>query len=190
MTFDPVVNVLTRYPTFRRPGAAFAIIVISDAPEQSYQNDATSFIKFLATTGGGTLAQTYFYGFLNPDDWCSATDDDWWWTGSPFEAVNTAIQGHVYKLCDPNFAANLQDLGTNLGKEVSASRIYLKQIPKPSSIHILYQGQDVKGGPQSQGGYWVYRQDVNAIEFSSLAFAPSQNASVQVIYDVDDGINN
>jgi len=54
---------------------------------------------------GGDLGLTFFYGFLNPNEWCKPTDSPWDWAGSPFQTVSNLIQGHVYKLCDPNFAA-------------------------------------------------------------------------------------
>jgi hypothetical protein len=187
-TFDPVVQAMTNYPDFHRPGAAFALILISDAPEQSYNTNVTQFIQFL-TGLNGNLDYTFFYGFLNPQDWCIPTDDPWTWMGSPFQILNTALQGQVYKLCDPNFANNLKNLGANLGQQFTASRIYLKEIPKPETIQVIYQGVVIKGGPRSSGGYWIYRPDINAIEFSDLSFAPSQNAAVEVSYDADNGVD-
>lgn len=184
-TFTPVLDALQRYPNFLRSGGAFAIIVISDAPEQSDIN-ADDFVQALSNYKGG-LAGTYFYGFLNPRDWCYPTDDTWAWLGSPFQQVNTQIKGKFYKLCDPDFATNLADLGKNLGEQVSKSRIYLKEVPRIETIRVFYKGQELPGGPQNMGGQWIYRVDLNAIEFHDLSFAPGPNESVQLRYDVDDG---
>ena len=186
-TFDPVVKALTNYPQFLRPTAALAIILISDAPEQS-KMDVVSFIQFLQRAKGN-LTSIYFYGFLNPSDWCPSTDSDFAWAGNPFEKLNKQLKGQIYKLCDPNFSNNLSDLGKNLGQELTSFRIYLKDIPRIDTMKILYKGNELKAGGPEEGGVWTYRIDVNAIEFSDLSFAPGLNESVDVHFDVDDGLH-
>ena len=184
-TFGPVLQALQRYPNFLRQGGALAIIVISDAPEQS-QMPADQFVQALSNFKGG-LAGVYFYGFLNPRDWCQPTDDTWTWMGSPFQQVNTMVKGKFYKLCDPDFAANLADLGKNLGEQVSKSRIYLTSVPRLDTIRVYYKNQELPGGPKAMGGQWMYRVDLNAIEFHDLSFAPGPNETVRLSFEVDDG---
>lgn len=184
-TFGPILRVLQNYPNFLRPGGAFAIIVISDAPEQS-QMTADAFVQSLSNFKSGT-AGTYFYGFLNPRDWCYPTDDSWTWAGSPFQEVTQLLKGKVYKLCDPDFATNLADLGKDLGEQVSKSRIYLSEVPRIDTIRVFYKKQELPGGPKEMGGQWIYRVDLNAIEFHDLAFAPGPNETVDLSFDVDDG---
>lgn len=186
-TFEPVMKALTNYPRFLRPSAALALIVISDAPEQS-KIDVGAFVQFLQRAKGN-LSSIYFYGFLNPSDWCTSTDEAFTWAGNPFEILNKQLKGQIYKLCDPNFSNNLSDLGKNLGQELSSFRIYLKDIPRIGTIRVTYNGQPLMGGPKDKGGFWTYRIDINAIEFSDLSFAPGVNESVKVNFDVDNGLN-
>jgi hypothetical protein len=183
--FAPMEKVLDNYPNFLRPGAGLAIIIISDAPEQS-SVDVNQFLGYIKQAKG-SLSNVYFYGFLNPVDWCVPTDDTWSWAGSPFETLSTSLPGHVYKLCDPKFASNLTDLGQNLGHLATSSFYRLKKRPIASTLKVYYQGQEVPGGPRSAGGYWIFDVNQNAIEFSDLSFASGNNASVDVSYDVDDG---
>ena len=187
--FQPIEDVLTKYPNFLRPNAGLAIIVISDAPEQSGPNFAADqFVQYIRKAKGN-LDQVFFYGFLNPVDWCTPTDDTWKWAGSPFERVNKLMKGQIYKLCDPKFANNLTDLGRDLSREFLSSRIFLKDRPRVSSIQILHQGKKIQGGARDTGGFWTYRADLNAVEFSDLSFAPGTTEFVQLLYDIDDGID-
>lgn len=183
-TFIPVQNALTRYPNFARPGAYLAIILVSDAPEQSRMS-VQDFLKVLVAAKGD-LKHVLFYGFMAPRDWCPmSADDEWYWRGSPFEELLTHVGGAAYKLCDPQFGRNLSNLGSNLAKAVTIPRIFLDQRPRVASLKVMYHGQEIPGGPK---GFWTYNYSANAIELNDLSFAPGDNESVRVLYDIDDGI--
>lgn len=184
MTFDPVAKALYNNPKFIRPGAYLAIIVISDAPEQSRMSTA-DFVSILSNVKGD-LSKVLFYGFLFPSEWCSPSADTVWaWAGSKFEALLKSVKGSAFKLCDPLFGRNLASLGQNLAQVVTTPRIYLEQRPVVKSLKVLRGTTEVPGG---NGGYWQYDYMANAIVFTDLAFAPGDNESVRVVYDIDDGI--
>lgn len=183
-TFDPVIKALRNNPQFLRPGAFLAIILVSDAPEQSRMSAQTFMTSLQGITGD--LKRVLFYGFVAPRQWCTWTGDTPWdWSGSPFEELLTKVSGSAYKLCDPQFGKNLTTLGNNLSKSVSVPRIYLDQRPIVATLKVLYKGQEIPSGTK---GFWTYNFALNAIELSDMSFAPGDNESVKVHYEVDDGI--
>jgi hypothetical protein len=185
--FDPIVKAIKNYPNFLRADAAFALIIISDAPEQSSMKVDT-FLQTMKKFLGGTLNSMYFYGFLNPVDWCVPTDDRWDWAGSPFEFMSKQLQGKVYQLCDPNFASNLTNLGQNLGHLATTSTYRLPSRPRVSSLKVYYNGKELPSGAKEKGGYWLFNVATNSIEFSDLSFAPGSNEAVDIVYDLDNGV--
>ncbi len=184
-TYEPVVNTLTKYPGFLRPDAWLAIILVSDAPEQSGMT-TDLFVQNLMRFKNGKKDKVLFYGFLNPTDWCLATDDPFSWLGSKFEMLLRQISGSAFKLCDPLFGNNLANLGANLASVVVTPRMVLKDRPIPATIRVFHGAQEVPGG---KNGYWIYRSDWNAIVFNDLSFAPGNDESVRIVYDIEDGIH-
>lgn len=83
----------------------------------------------------------------------------------------------------------MADLGKDLVSRVSSPRIFLDYRPRPSTIRVLYRGREVQPGLPGSGGHWFYDQDLNAIVFHDLAFAPGDDESVEIRYDEDNGVN-
>jgi hypothetical protein len=184
MTYAPIVNALTDFPFFLRDDAYLAIILVSDAPEQSRMG-TTEFVDFLKSVKGD-LSKVRFYGFINPTDWfCPPTDDGFTWVGSKYEELLTRIKGAAYKLCDPMFGSNLANLGADLAKEVTSPRIKLNDRPILSSIKVFRGDKEVPGG---SNGFWYFDIDLNSIIFTDLSFAPGGSEVVRVEYKIDDGI--
>ncbi len=183
--FDPVIDALTTYPKFVRPNAWLAIIVVSDAPEQSPMS-TDLFVQNLIKIKNGKKDKILFYGFLNPSDWCPVTDSAFVWMASKFEMLLRQIAGGAYKLCDPVFGKNLANLGANLASVVVTPRMVLKDQPIPASIRVYYKDRELRGG---KGGDWEYSSNWNAILFTDLTFAPGNDESVRIVYDVEDGIH-
>ena len=81
--FASVQTQLMKYPNWVRKGAILAVIVITDAEEQSNM-PAKEFSKFLMQMKGNT-SQIVYYGVYGPMEWnCPSTgDSNWKYTGSP-----------------------------------------------------------------------------------------------------------
>ena len=181
-TFSPVMKLLPRYPGFLRPNAILAIIMITDAAEQSAET-ATDFLDFLRVTKGG-LKKVVSYGVFAPSDFgCSVSDSIWNYAGSPYEELIKATSGKTYPLCK-DFGAALADLGKDLVSRISRPSIRLQTRPRLRTLTVNYLGKPLKGGPQSEGGYWIYDFDMNSIRFHNLDFAPGENEEVEIVYEV------
>lgn len=180
--YDPIISVLRAYPDFVRPNAYLAIIIVSDAPEQSYRTTAEFLSELTAIKGD--LSHVLVYDFANPYDWCHSTDDPFAWQGSRIQELLTQVAGEAYKLCDPAFGQKVADLGGVVASQVTSPRIALTDIPIVSTLQVLHNGVPIPGGPPPTG-YWVYDVRGNSIVFSDLSFAPNPNETVRVTYEVD-----
>lgn len=178
--YDPVIDTLRAFPDFVRPNAYLAIIIVSDAAEQSSRSTAQFITDITAIKG--KLSNVLVYDFANPVDWCSPTDDVFNWGGSKIEELLKHVQGGAYKLCDPAFGKNVADLGSVVASQVTSPRIVLRDRPIASSIQVFHGDQLVPGGAK---GYWTYEVRTNSIIFNDLSFAPNPNESVRISYEID-----
>ncbi len=183
--FAPITEHLTKFPDFLRRRASLAVILLTDAPEQSRIPAAT----FLASLKSfkGDLKKVVTYGvFASVDFGCTFTDENWNYAGSPYEEVIKTTKGKVYKLCNNDFGKNLADLGKDLVERVRRPFIPLADRPVVSSVRVIYKGKDLPGGPVDQGGLWVYDFDLNRVVFHTLDFAPSDTEEVTIQYQSAD----
>jgi hypothetical protein len=180
--FAPIQKHLTENPGFLRPEATLAIIIISDAAEQS-GIAGKDMLNILYGLKGGDHKKVIVYGALTPTDFAcpNVGEDRWPYAGSSFEEVIDGTKGKVYKLCG-DFGQNLADLGRDLITRVERPFIALKDRPDPSSIRVRYKGKDLSGGLPEDGGYWIYDFDLNRIVFHNLDFAPGDTEEVTVSY--------
>lgn len=176
---------LQENPSFLRSRAILALIMVTDAEEQS-EIPVQGMLDFLSQTKGDTRLGV-FYGALGPDDWgcnpASGGESRWNFVGSPYEALSQALKGKTYSLCSGAFGASLADLGKDLVKRIKAPRIPLTLRPKIETIRVTWRDQELRGGPRSDGGLWYYDFDLNAIVFHDLEFAPGENEEVVVHYE-------
>lgn len=181
-TFDPLVETLKKYPDFTRPKAVLAVIVVTDAQEQSdtYSfQDALDQLQILK----GTLRRSVGYGVFGPTDFgcdISNGEEKWKYAGSTYESFMKELNGKTYPLCSADFGKNLADMGKDLVKHAQHPRIYLNERPIPESINIFYKDKKIQGGPEADGGHWTYNFELNLIEFSDTNFAPEDNEVVRV----------
>ncbi|MGZ3722869.1 MAG: hypothetical protein ACXVA9_08075 [Bdellovibrionales bacterium] len=163
--FDSITTALTNSPNFLRPNADLAIILVSDAAEQSIATTAV-FLKTLSTFKAD-LSKVSFNGFLNPVDWCTPTDDVFNWQGSKYQELLVTLKGGASGLCDPQFGAKLAVLGDSLSKSsqnpvrTTFHEITLPSIPDFASIEVNYGTQVVSKGSISFG--WIYDDAKNQI---------------------------
>jgi hypothetical protein len=178
--FDPVINALTTYPTFLRKDAYFAMIVVTDTKDQSYNyNTSQRFLDRLKTLV--PLDKVLVYAAIGPMDWgCSPTDDAFNYLGSEYEKLINTVHGKGYKICDPTFGNSLVSIATDIVSSVATPRIYLQKRPVPETIRVFYKGKEIPGGIN---GTWVYDYDLNSIIFQDLTFAPGDTESVEIQYE-------
>lgn len=185
MIFDPIVKTLTEYPDFARPNAMLAIIIVTDAHDQSEQHPDAKDVLDKLTTVKGSLRRALGYGVLGPMDFgCTdnAGEEEWNYAGSTYEPFFQALHGKTYPLCSPDFGKNLAEMGKDLVKQIQHARIYLPERPIPKSIKVTCKGEEVLGGQESEGGHWVYDFELNAVVFSDTNFAPGDDEFVRVEY--------
>jgi hypothetical protein len=187
--FLSVLRSLQRMNKFARPGVPFALMMVTDAQEQSGMDFTRSFLpQFLGSIGDSE--KFFTYNVLNANDLgCDGEDGMGWnYSASPYQfLIDSATVGKVFSLCGPGFGNLMAQIGNEIVQNVSFSTIHLPDRPKLSSIEVIYKGEVLPGGAKAERGFWLYDFDLNAITFHDLEFATDATDRVTVRYDVDDG---
>lgn len=184
-TFQPLVDKLTRFPDFVRVGSAFAVIMVTDAAEQSgaARDWLTEFKKATSNASG-----VYGYGvFASADFGCSGEGFNY--AGSPYETFLKGLDAYkTLTLCDPDFGKVLAEISNDLVSRAAYYWIPLPFRPKAKTIVVSYKGVPLVPGPKEVGGLWYYNYDKNAIIFYDLDFAGGETDQVHVYAEEDNGI--
>ncbi len=181
--FSCTQKALNNNPTFLRKGAILALILLTDAEEQSYI-PGKDFLTFLGQQKGGNLKQVVYYGVLGPTDWnCPSSDSYWKFVNSPYEVLRQGLGGKDFPLCSPTFGTNLADMGKDLVKRVTSPRIQLTKRPQVGTLKVSWKGNELPGGPKELGGFWTYDFDLNAVVFPDLDFAPGDDEEVVITFE-------
>lgn len=179
---DAVIKGLKENPAFRRPGAALAVIIVTDAKEQSSVDGA----KFLEEVRALQPARSnlYVYGVIgNVEFGCPFSNEEPYdFATSPYNYVFTQTHGKYYKLCQ-DFGPSLADLSADLVTRIDRPYIQLKSRPYLKTVRVIYNGKELPGGPADMGGFWIYDFDLNRVLFHSLDFAPGENETVRIEYE-------
>jgi hypothetical protein len=180
-TFNPLLQHLEADPSFLRSGTPLAVIMVTDAQEQS-RIDPTVFMNRLNSITQGR--NVFSYGiFASRDFGCRSDEGDWNYRGSPYEAfIKASYVGQTFPLCT-NFGTSLVNIAHDIVTRVAHTAIYLTARPDTSTLKVLYQGKELPAGPAENGGAWMYDYGLNAIVFNSLDFAVNDSDSVQIIFD-------
>lgn len=200
-TFSPIVKALRSNPGFLRADTPLAVIVVTDAEEQSDESSyyggwfapSMAYAAFLQEFRTLIGARPYYvYGIYNANDLgCTDRFDDlpWSYAGSPYELFHQGANASgAFALCTPNFGKTLARIGQDIVQRVVRSEIRLKHRPKERTIQVLHKGALIRGGKREEGGYWMYDYGKNAIVFSDLSFADGDTESVSIQYSPDDGL--
>ncbi len=172
-----------KYPNFVRPNAVLAIIILSDAPDQSRGVTAISFLDQLVQMKG-SVDKIRVYAIIAPAEFGCTTQEDYFrYAGSPYEYLVKSTQGAAYKICAPDYGVTLSDIGNQILSKIEKPRIYLKTRPDPRTIQVFYKGQPLPPDLPNKPGYWTYNVQDNAIVFTDLSFAPGGNEEVELFYD-------
>lgn len=192
-TFIPVREHLRTYPNFLRKDAILALLIVTDAPEQSSSPfggiggapmNVKDFLSLLKTEKK-SLSRVVTYGaFAAQDLGCRTTDGFTRYKGSSYEELVLATNGKHFPLCTKDFGTELAKFGKDLLTKIESPRIYLKSRPILETLKVIYRGNSLPGGLREQGGYWLYDFDNNSIVFHDLKFAASDNEKVTVEYQL------
>jgi hypothetical protein len=179
------------YSHFFRPNAHLAVIMVTDEEEQSSgpQYDPMAFINAIK----GKLAPgkiLRFYGAFNFGDLegCQAFAD---YGGSPFESVIIETAGIGMSACTPDFGKKLAEIGKDIVSLGDSPKILLSELPILSTIKVMFENVELKGGPKELGGLWYYVEELGTIFFYNIDFIPEgiPNPKITVSFDIDDGYN-
>jgi hypothetical protein len=183
MSFFNALQGLRNFPDFIRPGSTLAIIIISDAIEQSNLR-GPEFLQELQNAQGGK-GQAVVYGVLASSEFkcpAGAGEEDNIYSTSPYKEAIEGSKGRKFSLCD-DFGSSLASLGADLITRTDRPFIQLKSRPFLKTIRVLHRGVELRGGPKSEGGLWFYDFDLNRIVFYSVDFAPDDTESVTITYE-------
>lgn len=167
--FTPVVAALTppqentTNKGFYRPGAFLAVIMITDANEQSDMSPM-AFLDFLANKKGDPR-RVFGYGVIRKmaDNGCSSNGED---VDDRLETFLGAVsngdksQKNILSLCDPRFGPKLAEFGKDIVERTSGS-IRLTRVPVPGTIRVFYGIQELANDALKG---WVYSPATNSIQ--------------------------
>lgn len=173
---------LNTYSNFARPGAVLALIFLTDAPDQSRNVNAKTFLSYLSQIKGG-LNLVKVYTIIAPREYgCYTQEDSFFYKGSAYESMVLATGGGSYPICAPDYGKTLASIGNSIVSQVEKPRVYLKKRPDPASIRVFYKKKLLPPDIPGQKGYWIYNINDNAIIFTDLSFAPGGNEEVELDY--------
>ncbi|MFM2152011.1 MAG: hypothetical protein RL199_446, partial [Pseudomonadota bacterium] len=160
---------------FLRPGAALAVVIVTDAPDQSPRG-SDFYVDFFRNLKGpqganqvsvSAIAWDMLLCGVNPNE------DD------PTDVYADVVRrtGGVFDtLCTDNWAASLYRLGqTAFGRR---SRFMLTSDPDPATLVVK-----VNGVTMTPGNDWTYGADTHSVDFTAAA-VPAVGAAVEVAYGV------
>lgn len=180
-TFDPVNKALTNDPNFLTPDSVLAIIVVSDAPEQSFLTNWRNFLDTMIAKKG-SAAEVVVYGAFGAQDLgCAQTDDRWNYNGSSYANIVNATNGRYFPLCSSNFGSSLTAVAQNAAARTTGARIRLPVPAVSGSIAMSCQGLRLPG-EGSSGGIWRYIESENLIEIYDTTSLTDPNATISVTF--------
>lgn len=167
MIFDPIVSALTEpilsheNSGFYRPSAYLAIVVITDAEDQSIDFEAGTLQSFLVNDlKHGDSSKLLTYGVIIPtNDTTNCSRDEY---GSPplrIEEFFNLTKGTFYGLCDTDYGTKLARIGSDLVERIGR-RVLLDRRPIVSTIQVQYGTQAIL--PDAENG-WSYDASDNAV---------------------------
>lgn len=177
--FDPVVNAVTPplstgfNKDFFRPKAYFALIMITDAEEQSNQWTGPDFHNYLVNLKNGDQNKVVYYAAYVPTSENCPTEEN---AARLLENFFSLVKAKTFSLCDPDFGSKLAGVGADLVKRVNR-RILLDTRPVISTIEITFGTQVI---PPSETDGWMYNIEDNSLIFGKYLVWTEQPAGTTV----------
>jgi hypothetical protein len=152
---------------FLRPDAGLALVLVTDAEDQS-QIPADNLAGFL-TNLKGSLANVTAQGLLVLAEDPNCPRDEQGVLPQQIEKFISLLSGQTFNLCSVDSRADLTIMGQNIAKVAkggSAPRANVSEIPLPSkpmfdSIQVVYGAQTLVKGDLVHG--WVYDAKSNKV---------------------------
>lgn len=154
---------------FHRPDAFLAVILITDASDQS-DISAAALSQFLVQKKGGSADKVLGYGVIrtlatakicgsgsgeiidgNLEDFLGMVSN------------GDRQQSNIFSLCDPDYGTRLAELANDIVKRTS-SEVKLKRVPVIDTIRVRYGVQEIPNDPVYG---WTYRPSTNSLVLGS-----------------------
>jgi len=163
--FDPLVKALTdpvlsnQNAGFYRPSAHLAVVVITDAEDQSVLYDPLQTTAFLFGLKGGISQKILTYGVIVPSLDATDCSRDSWDKPLRLEQFFDLTKGSYYGLCDSDYGTKLARIGADLVERVGR-RVLLDRRPILDTVRVTYGSQEIT--PDADFG-WSYDAGENSI---------------------------
>lgn len=162
-SFSPLREILKadKNPGFIRPDAHLAVIMITDANDDSPIAPNALYYD-LVRAKGRDRSKVSTFGVLAGTN-CAADPD-----GPPTRIADflRLSGGKAYNLCDPKFGDNLADVGNTIREKASRMKIDLSSLPEEGTLSVKFGGQEV---PNNAAKGWTYDPDTVSIIISGEA---------------------
>lgn len=145
---------------FYRPSAYLAIVIITDAEDQSENFDPNQIHQFLLDLKKGDSSKLLTYGVIIPTtNTTNCARDEYDGHPSRIEDFFTLTKGSFYGLCDPDYGTKLAGIGNDLVERIGR-RVLLDRRPMIETVEVTYGTQQIT--PNADSG-WSYDATENAI---------------------------
>ncbi len=189
--FDPIAAAVTpplstrENAGFLRPNATLAIIMVTDAEDQSTKMNPQSLYNLLVQLKGGHADKVLAYGALVPSSVANpACESDQGDAPLKVEEFLNLAKGIEYNICDPDYGTKLATIAKDVIEKVGKF-MYLSRPPVVDTIVVTYGSQvipnDVKTG-------WTYDPVRNALVFGDGLKYSVQPAGTQLEVNFTAGI--
>ncbi|MBI5544056.1 MAG: VWA domain-containing protein [Deltaproteobacteria bacterium] len=172
-------------PGFLRQGAALAVIVVSDADDESEGGTAYYSRRLRSMKGPGYENLVSFSAIAGTlPDGCWPPGEETYFgskAGAAFRLSDMARRtGGVFaSICDEGFENSLIRIAQALNTLKRIFPLTLK--PDPATLSVLVDGVPV--APDAING-WEYRAEINSVAFSG-DYVPAPGSFVQIFYAID-----
>lgn len=164
---------------FLRPDAFLAVIVITDAEDQSLNAGPDDTFDMLLRLKNGKLDRVLSYGVIVPSGKsdCSRDEPD----REPrrieaFLAKTVTAGNNIFSLCAADFGDRLVNVGKDLARRVGSS-FQLNRIPVPGSIVVTFGTQTIERDP-TKG--WAFDASTNTVLLGNEIVWSQQPAGTRV----------
>lgn len=170
---------------FLRPGAALAVIVVSDGDDESFGGTAYYARLLRSVKGRGyenLISFSVIAGTL-PDGCYRPGEESFYGSKAdpPIRLVDVARRtgGVVASICDSSFENSLMRIAEALN---TLKRVFpLSLQPDPGTITVSVDGRQIARHPVAG---WEYREEINSIAFSG-DYVPPPGSQLRIFYAID-----
>lgn len=164
--FDPLALALSEpvlsghNQGYYRPSAYLAIVIITDAEDQSDKYDAAQIHQFLLNLKKGDSSKILSYGVIIPtNDSTGCSRDEYNAPPRRIEDFFSLTKGQFYGLCDVDYGAKLSRIGSDLVERIGR-RVLLDRRPIIDTVEVTYGSQVIEPHPETG---WSYDATDNAV---------------------------